>query len=384
MRLACEKEHDMKTAIQIDEQIHARQRDAFAEEMIDAVNGYFKVNTIYLGHRLGLYAALADRPAQTSGELAALTGIDERYAREWLEQQAVVGILDVENGKADARKRRYGLPSGHAEVLVDRESLTYLAPLAQAAVGVGQPLEQLESAFRTGGGLSFDAYGEDLRRGVGELNRPMFLYQLGKEYLPAIADIHRRLLADPPARVADMGCGTGWSSIGMALSYPKISVDGFDLDEASIADARRNARQADLNGRVRFEARNAADPALAGRYDLVTAFECIHDMSDPVSGLTTMRRLAGESGSVIVMDERTNDHFSTEKNPVEQFLYGFSVMACLPNSMAEKPSAATGTVMRTHTMRRYAREAGFSDIEILPIENDFYRFYRLRSNAETR
>ncbi|MEJ2641008.1 MAG: class I SAM-dependent methyltransferase [Desulfosarcinaceae bacterium] len=368
----------MKTAIQLDDQIHARRRDAFAEEMIDAVNGYFKVNTIYLGHRLGLYTALADRSALTSGELAALTGTNERYAREWLEQQAMVGILDVENERADARKRRYRLPSGHAEVLVDRESLAYLAPLAQAAVGVGQPLEQLEAAFRTGGGMPFDAYGEDLRRGVGELNRPMFLHQLGKEYLPAIADIHRRLLADPPARVADFGCGTGWSSIGMALSYTKITVDGFDLDEASIADARLNARQAGLDGRVRFEARNAADPALTGRYDLVTAFECIHDMSDPVSGLATMRRLAGDSGSVIVMDERTNDHFTTDENPVEQFLYGFSVMACLPNSMAEKPSAATGTVMRTHTMRRYAREAGFSDIEILPIENDFYRFYRLK------
>lgn len=110
------------------------------------------------------------------------------------------------------------------------------------------------------------------------------------------------------------------NSIGMARSYPKIRVDGFDLDEASIADARFNARQAGLDGRVRFETRDAGDPALTGPHDLVTAFECIHDMSDPVAALAAMRRLADPNGSVIVMDERTNERFTTAENPVEQFL----------------------------------------------------------------
>ena len=370
----------MKTATQFDDQIFTRQRDAFMGQMIDAVNGYFKICSIYLGHRLGLYAALLDGDRLTSKELALRTDTHERYVREWLEQQAMAGILTVEDEKAAALKRRYYLPSSHAEVLVNRESLNYLAPLAQAVVGAARPIEELETAFRTGGGISFGAYGQDLMRGVGELNRPMFLHQLGQEYLPSIADIHRRLSADPAARVADIGCGTGFSSIGMARSYPKIYVDGFDLDEASIADARLNAYKADLADRVHFETRNAADPALAGQYDLVTAFECIHDMSDPVAGLATMRRLAGVDGSVLVMDERTNERFTTaEENPVEQFLYGFSVMACLPTSMVEKPSAATGTVMRTDTLRQYARKAGFRDIEVLPIENDFFRFYRLKT-----
>ena len=374
----------MSTAIQFDDQIQARRRDAFMEQMVDAVNGYFKVYTIYLGNRLGLYAALANRQALTSRELAGRTGADERYVREWLEQQAVLGILDVQNEKVPAGERRYQLPPGHAEVLLHHESVNYLAPLAQAAVGVARPLAELETAFRTGGGIPFSAYGEDMRRGVGELNRPLFLHQLGRYYLPAIPDIHRRLLADPPARVADMGCGTGWSSIGMALSYPKIRVDGFDLDAASIEDARFNAQEADLGNRVRFETRDAGDPTLEGQYDLVTAFECVHDMSDPVAGLATMRRLAGPDGSVIVMDERTNDHFTTAPNPVEQFLYGFSIMGCLPAGMAEKPSAATGTVMRPHTLRQYARKAGFCDIEILPIENDFYRFYRLQTDCSQK
>jgi 2-polyprenyl-3-methyl-5-hydroxy-6-metoxy-1,4-benzoquinol methylase len=368
----------MSTAIQFDDQVHSRRREAFMEQLLSAVNGYFKVYTIYLGSRLGLYAALAHGQALTSRELAVRTGTHERYVREWLEQQAVVGILEVEEETAPALERRYHLPSGHAEVLLDRESVNHLAPLAQAAVGVARPLAQLETAFRTGGGIPFEAYGEDMRRGVGELNRPLFLHQLGSDYLPSMPDIHRRLSADPPARVADMGCGTGWSSIGMARSYPKIRVDGFDLDEASIVDARFNARQAGLDGRVRFYTRDAGDPALTGSYDLVTAFECIHDMSDPVAALAAMRRLAEPSGSVIVMDERANEHFTTaNENPVEQLLYGFSILGCLPAGMAEKPSAATGTVMRPHTLRRYARQAGFCDIEILPVQNDFFRFYRL-------
>ncbi|MEJ2157903.1 MAG: class I SAM-dependent methyltransferase, partial [Desulfobacteraceae bacterium] len=223
----------MTTAIQFDNEIHARQRDAFAEKLLDAVNGFFGVNAIYLGHRLGLYGALAGPHALTSRESAARTGIDERYVREWLEQQAVAGVLDVDNESASAHERRYRLSSGHAEVLLNRESVAYLAPLVQAVVGITRPLDAIEAAFRTGGGIDFADYGDDLRKGVAELNRPMFLHQLGQDYLPSIADIHRRLSADPPAKVADIGCGTGWSSIGMALSYPKIRVDGFDLDDAS-------------------------------------------------------------------------------------------------------------------------------------------------------
>jgi 2-polyprenyl-3-methyl-5-hydroxy-6-metoxy-1,4-benzoquinol methylase len=374
----------MNTAIQIDTQRHAHQRDAFMEQLVDAVNGFFKVYSLYFGNRLGLYRALAGQQALTSSELAARTGNAERYVREWLEQQAVAGILEVVEEKVPALERRYCLPPGLAEVLLDRESVNFIAPLAQVAVGVARPLKALENAFRTGGGIPFSEYGEDVRHGVSELNRPLFLRQLASEHLPAIADIHRRLSADPSARVADIGCGTGWSSIGMALAYPKIQVDGFDLDKASIADARRNAQQAGLDGRLRFETCDAGDPALAGRYDLVTAFECIHDMSDPVAGLTTMRRLAGPNGTVLVMDERTNERFTTSENPVEQLLYGFSVMGCLPAGLAEKPSAATGTVMRPHTLRQYARKAGFYDIEILPIENVFFRFYRLKSDCNVQ
>lgn len=190
--------------------------------------------------------------------------------------------------------------------------------------------------------------------------------------------------ADPPARVADVGCSTGWSSIGMAKSYPKIHVDGFDLDPASVGEAQTHARAAGLSDRVRFDLRDAGDPSLSGQYDLVTAFETIHDMADPVKSLRNMLRLAGRTGSVIVMDERTAERFTPEGNEIERILYGFSILSCLPAGRSESPSAGTGTVMRPDTLREYALKADFHDVEILPIDNFFFRFYRLKTNGNAR
>ena len=353
-------------------------RDAFMEKMLESLNGYFDIHTIYMGNRLGLYKPLAGPTSLTSVELAARTGTDERYVQEWLEAQTVAGILKVENADVPVPNRRFYLPPGHAEVLTDQESVNYLAPVTRMAVGAALPMEAIIAAFRTGGGVPFADYGADMRQGVGELNRPLFLKQLGDEYLPSIADIHRRLSAEPAARVADVGCGTGWSAIGMANSYPKIRVDGFDLDEASIEEADVHAQEAGLATRVRFFLRDAGDPVLSGRYDLVTAFETIHDMADPVKSLRNMRKLAGPEGSVIVMDERTAERFTGKGNEIEKILYGFSILSCLPACRSESPSAATGTVMRPGTLREYALEAGFDEVEILPIENFFFRFYRLR------
>jgi 2-polyprenyl-3-methyl-5-hydroxy-6-metoxy-1,4-benzoquinol methylase len=369
----------MDTAIEIFEEIDLQQQDRFQEHMLQSASGYFDILTIYLGDRLGLYRALDGKQTLTSEELATRTGTYERYVREWLEQQTVSGIIEVVDADVSPKKRRYRLPTGHAAVLADRNSISYLAPMAQLMVGYGRPLTKLKEAFRTGQGVPWEAYGEDAREGVAELNRPLFLQQLGQEYLPTVKDVHRRLRADPPARVADIGCGLGWSGIGMARAYPKIRVDGYDPDTTAIAAARLNATDASLQDRVRFHNRDAGDPSLEGTYDLVTAFECIHDMADPVAVLATMRRLAGSEGSVIVMDERTAETFTPRGNEIEALLYGFSVLGCLPASMAEKPSAETGTVMRPETLGHYARKAGFCDVEILPIENFFFRFYRLIS-----
>jgi 2-polyprenyl-3-methyl-5-hydroxy-6-metoxy-1,4-benzoquinol methylase len=247
----------------------------------------------------------------------------------------------------------------------------------QLVAGVVSPFSKVIDAFRSGGGVPYSDYGRDLREGQARMNRAVFLTELGRDWLPTIEDVNDRLLSDPPARVADFGCGAGWSSIGIAKSYPNVLVDGYDLDEPSIEMARENVEASGVADRVDFQIRDAGDAELAGKYDLVTAFECIHDMSNPVEALRTMKRLVKEGGSVLVADERVGESFTRTGNEVEGLMYGFSVLHCLPAGMVEQPSAATGTVMRPDALRAYALEAGFRDVEILPIENFFFRFYRL-------
>lgn len=355
----------------------ARQRDAFIERFLGYVASTFSLFSMYIGERLGYYRALAESGPLTSAELATRTGTHERYVREWLEQQTVVGILEVEDENLDADKRRFRLPPGHAEPLLERDSLNYIAPLTRLMAGAVRPIDSLLEAYRTGGGVPFSEYGIDLREGQAAINRPAFLYQLSQEWLPAMPDVHQRLQSDLPARVADFGCGYGWSSIGIARGYPKAHVDGFDLDEPSIALAQENARQHNLADRVHFQVRDAGDPALAGQYDLVTAFECVHDMSNPVTALRMMRQLAGERGTVFIVDEHVGDKFTAKSDDVERMMYGWSILHCLPVGMVDPPAVGTGTVMRTDTLKNYAREAGFKNVEVLPIENFFFRFYRL-------
>lgn len=364
--------------IQLSLEVIAQQKEAFVERLLKSASGTIDIFTIYIGDRLGFYRALAES-GLTSVELAVRTGTQERYVREWLEQQTVAGILEVQNQDVSPLVRRYRLPAGHIEVLTDRDSLDYLTPLTYLAVGATRPLELLLNAYRHGGGVPYSEYGKEFREGQAGINRSMFLKQLGSEWMPAMPDVHARLQA-APTRVADIGCGGGWSSIGLAQTYPQVQVDGYDLDTPSVELARTNVQQAGLSDRVHIYERDASDLTLAGQYDLVTAFECIHDMGNPVAALRTMRHLAGEDGTVLIADERVGDTFTAKGNDVEWMMYGWSVLHCLPVGMAdggECHCGGTGTVMRADTLRRYAQEAGFRNIEILPIDNFFLRFYRL-------
>jgi len=351
-------------------------RDALAQRLFGATIGALDLLHVYVGDRLGLYKLLADGPL-TSSEVARRCGIHERYAREWLEQQAVAGVLDVDDARAPAERRRFALSPGHAEVLVNEDSLSFLAPLSQGVVSLAQALPKVLAAFSGGGGVPFEAYGTDIRQFISRVNRPMFLSLLATEWFPKVPGLAERLRADPPARVADVGCGTGWSSIGIAKGFPRVQVVGLDLDEASIADAQANAAASGVAEQITFEVRDAADPALAGTFDLVCGFETIHDMCDPVGALRAMRSLRADGGTVLIADERVADAFTTDADEVERFQWGWSALHCLPTALTAPPAAGTGTVMRLPTLRRYAQSAGFGDVEVLEIENDFWRFYRL-------
>lgn len=333
--------------------------------------------SVYLGDRLGYYRALAEDGPGNSADLARRTGTFERYTREWLEQQAVTGILAVDDQARLATERCYRLPNGYEAVLVDPESPLAMAPMAQIFAGCVRPLDQIVAAYRSGGGVPFADYGKDLAEGQAGLTLPQFRHLLAQEWLPAMPDVHARLQADPPARVADVGMGLGWSSIAMARAYHGLLVDGFDLDAASVEAARANAKASGVADRVRFFQQDAAEADLAGEYDLAIAIECIHDMSDPVRVLRAMGRLVGNAGSVLVVDEKVADSFTAPGDDIERWMYGFSIMHCLPVAMVDQPSAATGTVMRAETLRDYAKQAGFSRVDQLPVEHVFFRFYQL-------
>jgi cyclopropane fatty-acyl-phospholipid synthase-like methyltransferase len=214
-----------------------------------------------------------------------------------------------------------------------------------------------------------------MREGQGDFNRPAFTHLLGQEWLPATGDLHDRLQADPPARVVDIGCGEGWSTVAMAQAYPMATFVGIDLDPPSIEAARRHAREAGVEDRVTFHHDDAA--GLAGSFDAAIIIEALHDMSNPVPVLRNVGASLVEDGAIIVVDERVGERFSAPGDDLERFFYGWSITTCLPDGRSRDGSVATGTVMRPDTLRGYAREAGFTTVEILPIENDFFRFYRL-------
>jgi 2-polyprenyl-3-methyl-5-hydroxy-6-metoxy-1,4-benzoquinol methylase len=357
-----------------------QERDALVERFFQAALDFQDIYGVYLGHRLGLYAALGDAGWLTPPELARRTGADERYVREWLEQQAVTGILAVQDGEGEARERRYGVPDGHVEALLERDSTNWIVPFVLQMIGSVRPLDQLLRAYRSGAGVPYAAYGTDMRDGISLMNRAQFLHCMGTEWLPAIPDVHARLSEMPPAHVADVACGTGWSSIAIALAYPDVHVDGFDLDPASIDAAQANAAGAGVSDRVSFTIRDAADPALGGRYDLVTVFEALHDMARPINALQAIRELLAPGGTALVADERVAEAFTAPGDEIERLMYGFSILHCLPVGREERPSAATGTVLRPDALRAMAHEAGFGDVEVLPIDNDFWRFYRLTAS----
>ena len=351
------------------------RRDALVERLFMNAVGAFDLFSVYLGDRLGLYRIVADQGPLTSAELADAASVHERYAREWLEQQAASDLLEM--AIDEAGKRRFRLPAGHDEALLDVSSLNYIAPMARAVLASVRPIDALLAAFRTGEGVPYADYGEDLHEGQAAFTRPLFENLLGNQWLPSVPALHERLLADPPARVADVACGQGRSSIEIARAYPNVRVDGIDSDHASIERARANLVGSGVEDRVTFQERDAADAELADRYDLVTIFEALHDMSYPVDVLRAAKGLLGDGGVMFVGDERTAEAFTAPASEVERLYYGFSIFHCLPVGMVGDGAAGTGTVIRAETVRRYADEAGFSSCEVLPIEHDFWRFYLL-------
>lgn len=352
--------------------------EVFSTRVVAATLGAMEVLALHLGRTLGWYQALIDEGPLTSVELAHRTGTQERYAREWLEQQAVTGYLLVDDDAAAPTERRFHVAPGAVEVLTDADSPAHTAPLAGFAVAAGRRFDDFVEAYRNGGGVSWAQLGPDARAAQAAFNRPLFLHQLTQEIVPALPDLHARLRG--PARVADIGSGEGWSTIGLARGFVAATFEGFDVDEPSVAAARRHASAHGVDDRVTFSTVDAADlrESRSGAFDVVMAYECVHDMPDPVGVLAAMREMVRDDGYVLVMDERAGETFAAPGDLVERLLYGFSILCCLPDGLSTPGGVGTGTVMRPSVLAGYAAAAGFAAVEILPVEHDFFRFYRLR------
>jgi 2-polyprenyl-3-methyl-5-hydroxy-6-metoxy-1,4-benzoquinol methylase len=343
------------------------------ERIVEAATGALELFGIYLGDRLGLYAALL-AGAGTVAEVAEAAGIAPRYAREWLEQQAVAGVLVVDDVAAAPEARRYQLPEAHVGAVADPVALDHVAPLAGLVVGIASALDEVATAYRSGGGVPYARYGTDFRRGQGAINRPAFASALVEEWLPALGPVVERLATG--GRVADLGCGQGWSTIAVARAFPAAEVWGIDSDPASIAEAQTAADQQGAS--VRFQCGDAADLAAVAPFDVVLLLEALHDLARPVKVLSAARAALAADGVLLVADEAVASTFTAPGDQLERMMYGWSITHCLPASMADQPSAAIGTVIREGTVRELATEAGFGRVEVLDVDGGFFRLYALR------
>lgn len=346
-------------------------RDAFVQRMDDAVLGTFDIATTYLGLKLGLYSTLATYGPLAAADLAERTGTNERLLREWLEQQAASGLLQASQQHGEWR---FGLAREQVDVLLDPDALDSVAGTVLSLVGDLAQTARLVESFRTGVGIPYADYGPDVATGQMTQTRPVYRAEI-ERWFAAIPGLTDRL-HHGTARILDIGCGIGWSSVAIAQAYPGVRVDGVDLDHASIEAAQALAVEQGVTEQVRFELRDAATLAGAG-YDVATMFEMLHDLARPVKALRVAREALGPDGVVLVADEPVGDAF-VGLSPDDARYYGYSVLHCLPASMTEPDSAATGTVMRPDTLREYAVQAGFASVEVLPVESVAFRLYLLR------
>lgn len=324
----------------------------------------------YLGYRLGLFKELAQSGPVTSTELAQRTSLSERYVREWLLAVATSEYVDVDKDGV-----KFTLPEEHAAVLADEGSPFFAGAFPGVLQGSAIVIDPLIEAFKSGGGVPYEDYGKHLREGVALSNRPMYEHEYAQKWIPAMPDVETKLRNG--GRVADIGSGVGWSSIFVAEHFESIRVDGIDADIASVEEARQLAKARGLSERVKFHATTIEDFEIDEPYDLVTAFDCLHDMPYPVQMLSQMRKLASSNGVVFIADEAGGNSFSENQNLTGRFLYNVSVLHCLPQAMVYPNAAGTGTAISESTVRKYAEEAGYSDVAVLNIENPFFRFYRL-------
>jgi 2-polyprenyl-3-methyl-5-hydroxy-6-metoxy-1,4-benzoquinol methylase len=306
---------------------------------------------VVIGHRLGLYKALADGPA-TPQELARRTDCHPRYITEWLRGQAAGGYVEV-----DRATEQYSLTEEQAFALTDPAGGVYLPGAFLLALGSLKAEPRVTEAFRTGAGIGWDEQDEDVVVGCEQFFRPGYVANLVSAWLPALDGVTERLASG--GRVADIGCGLGASTVLMAQAFPKAHVTGSDFHEHSVDLARKRAAEAGVTDRTSFEVATAQ--TFSGQdYELVTTFDCLHDMGDPLSAATHVRQALRPDGTWMIVEPFAGDDYTENLNPVGRVYYGFSNFLCVPSALSQAGGYALGAQAGEAQVRRVVTDAGFT------------------------
>jgi 2-polyprenyl-3-methyl-5-hydroxy-6-metoxy-1,4-benzoquinol methylase len=345
---------------------------AYALRVFGALGGAVTSAMICLGDRLGLYHALADGVSVTSEELAARTGLHERWVREWLHQQGAAGILEHQG------HGRFTLSAEGAAVLSDETSplcgIGHFAHLPQL-IGVA---DRLPEAFRTGVGLPYDAFGPDGAQAIERGFAPWFRSLLVPMALPALPGVVERLTAGVP--VADVGCGAGVALVEMAKAFPRSEFHGWDVSQHALARAEENRATAGVSNVALHDVAREPLPQ-DGRFAFVTTFDCLHDMTDPAGVMRLIRGAIADDGVWLICDIKARGSYEAEvaRNPMAAMMYGVSVLSCLSSALSEPGGAGLGTLgFSAELARRMTRDAGFSSCEPLDLGSPVNAFYVVR------
>ena len=325
---------------------------AFVHRAVGDVGAVLNGAMVVIGDRLGLYRAMAGRPATTPADLAAVTGTDKRYVREWLSAQAAAGYVVHEGGG------RFRLPAEPAIALTDETSPACVIGAFELALASVQATDRITEGFRSGAGLPWGEHHHDVHEGCERFFRPSYLANLVDGWLPALDGVADALTAG--AVVADVGCGHGASTIAMAQAFPRSRFTGIDGHPASIDIARERAAGAGLADRVRFDVATAKE--LTGRFDLVCFFDCLHDMGDPVGALRAVAGNLAQDGTIMVVEPMAADDLDDNLNPVGACYYAFSTLLCTPSSRSQEVGAALGAQAGEARLRAVAAEAGITRV----------------------
>ncbi|HEV8542112.1 MAG TPA: class I SAM-dependent methyltransferase [Verrucomicrobiae bacterium] len=324
--------------------------NALVGGILHDIGGAFSVPLVQIGESLGLYQTLSESGALSSEELAAKTGLKERYLREWLSAQAASNYITF-----DSESEKFSMTPEQSFVFANQGSPFYLPPAFGAAAAFQQNMPLVKEAFRTGEGVAWGDQTQCLSCAVARFFRPGYDNHLVQSWLPALDGVVGRL--DQGAEVADVGCGHGISTMIMAKAFPKSKVLGFDFHEKSIEEATRHAKEHNVLN-IRFQTQEAKE--LPGKYDLITMFDCLHDMGDPVGTLKHIRAALKPTGSVMIVEPMAGDSLKDNLNPIGRMYYSASTMVCVPTSLAQPTGAALGAQAGEKRLRKLiTEEAGF-------------------------